>query len=237
MVKIAIVEDTAIESDLLVKYLEFYENEYKESFHITRYNNATMFLDNLNQGFDIVFFDIALPTINGIEAAKKLRKVDKNIVIVFVTNMAQFALKGYEVDALDYILKPVTYQKLVFKLHKAVKIAKSNRKFDLVVSYGGGVVRISTDELIYIEVLGHTLTYHLINDKLKAKGTLRELEKELKKQNFMRCNNPYLVNPKFIKSIDGFDLHLLNGDILKISQPRKKNFMKELAKWLGQGNI
>lgn len=236
MIKIAIVEDTNVEAEVLTKYLKRFEKEHDESFHITRFVDADDFLDSMSAGFEIVFFDIVLPTINGVEASKKLRKMDKNIVIIFVTNMAQFALKGYEVDALDYILKPINYQKILFKMHKAIKLARSNRKFELIVSYSGGVTRISTDELVYVEVLGHTLTYHMVNNKLKGRGTLKKLEKELVDQNFMRCNNPYLVNPKFIKSIDGFDLHMLNGDILKISQPRKKVFMKELAEWLGQGN-
>ncbi len=236
MIKIAIVEDTNVEAEVLTKYLKRFEKEHDESFHITRFVDADDFLDSMSAGFEIVFFDIALPTINGVEASKKLREMDKNIVIIFVTNMAQFALKGYEVDALDYILKPINYQKILFKMHKAIKLARSNRKFELIVSYSGGVTRISTDELVYVEVLGHTLTYHMVNNKLKGRGTLKKLEKELVDQNFMRCNNPYLVNPKFIKSIDGFDLHMLNGDILKISQPRKKVFMKELAEWLGQGN-
>lgn len=236
MIKIAIVEDNEIEAQQLLSCLQHYEKECKQTFQIDLFNDAKAFLDSYNVNFDIIFFDIEMPGINGMKAAFKLREFDKNVIIIFVTNMAKFAIKAYEVNALDYILKPVKYEKLLFKIQKAIEIVKANSESELTIMNKGNITRLSAKNIIYIEVEGHLLTYHTTNGKIIGQGSLSSIEQELKARNFMRCNSCYLVNPRFIESIKGFDLFMMNGDCLKISQPKKKVFMQEMTQWLGQGN-
>lgn len=236
MIKIAIVEDNDIEAQQLLSCLQLFEKECRQTFQIDKFNDAKVFLDNYNKNFDIVFLDIELPGINGMKAAFKIREFDKNVIIIFVTNMAKFAIKGYEVNALDYILKPVKYEKLLFKIQKAIEIVKANSEAELTISNKGSITRLSIKNLIYIEVEGHLLTYHTTGGKIIGQGSLSTMEQELKSRNFMRCNSCYLVNPRYIESIKGFDLYMMNGDCLKISQPKKKAFMQEMTEWLGQGN-
>ncbi|HEY8423217.1 MAG TPA: LytTR family DNA-binding domain-containing protein [Clostridia bacterium] len=236
MIRVAIVEDNKSEADQLVYCLKTYEKEHNQHFHIAVYSAAGQFLDKNSETYDIVFFDIELPDLNGIKAAQILRSYDKNVVIIFITHMAQYAIQGYEVNALDYIVKPVTYKTLVFKIQKAIGIINANKEMELTVTQKGNILRISTSDLMYVEVAGHTLTYHLTKGVIKGRGTLSALEKTLKSRNFMRCNSCYLVNPRFIEYVKGYDIFMLNGDRLKISQPKKKKFMEEFANWLGQGN-
>lgn len=106
---IAIVEDNDMEAQVLKEYLQRYASEMDSTIEIVRFNSGFKFLDGYKAKYDAVFMDIEMPDMDGMTAARKLRTYDKNIAIIFVTNMAKYAINGYEVDALDYFLKPVHY--------------------------------------------------------------------------------------------------------------------------------
>jgi len=237
MVNVAIVEDNSSASNLIESYLKRYSQQKNVEFNIKIYNEAISFLSEYRKVYDIIFMDIEMPTLNGIEAAKKIRKVDKQAILIFVTNMAQYAVKGYEVDALDFIVKPVNYATLAQKIDKSLKIINANRDDEMVISRSRGFVRIQISNILYIEVTGHKIQYHTNEETIVATGSLTELEKRLKPKNFMRCNNCYLVNPRYIKLINGMTITMINDDELLISHPKKKKFLSELADWLGQGNF
>lgn len=133
MINVAVVEDRDCEAKLLLDCLNKFQSEYKEELNIKRFFDADGFLDNYRVGtYDIVFMDIETPgEKNGMDAAGLLRAIDKQIVIIFVTNMAKYASKGYSVDALDYILKPVNYSEIAFKFQKAIGIIKTNEQIML----------------------------------------------------------------------------------------------------------
>jgi len=237
MIKVAIVEDKDKEAGLLSECLQKYREEKGAEFSAVRFYDAESFLAAFKAEYDIVFMDIELPGINGMEAARLLRALDDQVVLIFVTNMAQYAVKGYEVAALDYIVKPVKYQKLLFKLQRAVAIVNANREAELIVAQVKGIARISTKDLYYVEVSGHKLTYHTTNGIVLGFGSLSDLEKNLKNYHFMRCNSCYLVNPRFIALVQGLDIIMRDGSELKISQPKRKQFMNDLTNWLGQGRL
>ena len=234
VIDIAIIEDSNEAASALVSCLERFGQEENEQFKIVRYTDADAFL-SAKQPYDIIFMDIRLPNITGMEAAERLRKFDKTSVLIFVTSMAQFALKSYEVDALDYILKPVSYRRVTLKLRKAVEIVKSREDRQVVINHGGEMVRLSTAQILYVEVRGHKLSYHTDEGVLSENGSLSSLEASLRANNFMRCNACYLVNPRRILSVKKFTVCMDNGDELSISQPRRKAFIDELTNWMGQG--
>lgn len=236
MIKIAIVEDDLTEQQRLLKHLEHYAKDRNEPFQFFLYNNAFDFL-SAAESFDIAFLDIMLPHLTGMEAAVKLRRYNSRMIIIFVTTMAQFAIKSYEVDALDYIIKPVTYERLTLKLQKAIRIIQSNSGGTLTVNDPRGMVTCYTNDILYVEVRGHKLTYHTADHLLSEYGSLSDLEKVLKTYDFMRCNACYLVNPKHIRQVNSKELTVLlsNGEALKISQPRRKGFIHEFTNYLGQG--
>lgn len=236
MIKIAIVEDEDSEAETLLRCLGTYEKEIGEKFSFTRFYDAVSFLGT-DVSFDIVFLDIMLPGMTGMDAAAKLREKDRKVVIIFVTTLAQFAVKGYEVDALDYIIKPVSYDRLTLKMQKAVGTVRSNAARPIVINSTDGVMKITSDNVIYVEVRGHKLLWHTRRGVFGEYASLSSVEKVLKEHSFMRCNSCYLVNPKFIERVNGSELTviLINGEELKISQPRRKQFITELTNWLGQG--
>ena len=232
MVRIKILEDDPADRDTLIECLRKYEREQGQSFSITAYDNPSDFMDNYHMDADLIFMDIELPGINGMEAAHRLREIDRQVILIFVTNMAQFAVKGYEVDALDYIIKPAQYGPLSIKLDRAAQRWRAAAE-SVMVALPTGTQRLLLWEIYYIEVQGHKLTYHTEKGHLPGTGTLQDAEQRLHGKGFLRCNKCYLVNQKHIQTVTGSDVVLSNGEKLQISRLRKKEFMEELARSMG----
>ena len=237
MLRIAVVEDEEEAAATLLAYLDKYGNERGERFDITRFTDAKSLVveyeNNKNAAkFDIVFMDILLPYMNGMDAAKRLRAIDKTFLLIFVTNMANFAVKGYEVDALDFIIKPVVYKSFSMKMDKAVSAAKS-KLADVVIPTAGGMKVLPAAAVKYVETSDHYLIYHTEEGEFRARGSLAAVEEELKNYNFARCNVCYLVNLSFIREVNG-DTVTVGGDELKISRAKKKEFISWLTNKLGR---
>jgi len=225
---IALVEDDAIAANTITEYAKRYSLQYGAELNLTVFVNGENFLDNYRHStFSVVFMDIDLPGINGLEAARQLRYTDQQIVLIFVTKMAQYAQKGYEVDALDFIVKPVNYADFCLKMMRALNVARSRENHLVTVPTGSGFCRLSTDKIMFVEVMGHQLKYQLVDGTLEVRGTLSEVEKSLNSKGFLRCSNCYLVNSRFINSVRGYDLDV-GGHVLKISHPRHRRFVEEL---------
>lgn len=110
--------------------------------------------------FDLICLDIDMSGRSGMEIAREIRRRDGQVIILFITNMAQMAIQGYEVRALDFIVKPVSYYSFSMKLRGAVNMIKKQKKRNILLQTAGGVRKISTDQLYYAEVNGHYLSYH-----------------------------------------------------------------------------
>ncbi len=232
---IAIVEDDHAMAKELAGYLDAYSKERGCTFSIKQFSNAENFLAAYRITFDIVFMDIDMPGMNGMQAAHKLRELDSSVVIVFVTNLAQYALEGYSVDAIDYLLKPIDYKVFAFRMDRVVKAVSSvitGRR--IVVSTDQGTVVIHPQELIYVEVVRHKLVYHTLRGTYEIFGTLKELEYRLSGQEFVRCNACYLINLRYVKSAKRYEVKV-GEEILAISHAKYKDFMDALNNYLGDG--
>ncbi len=235
MIRAAIVEDDGEAADLLEGYIKRYGEESGVVFSVDKFGNAITFLESYDGNFDIVFMDIEMEDLDGVSAAKLLRKRDKSITLIFVTNMAQFAIKGYEVEALDFIVKPVKYYDFAFRLKKAVSRLNAKEELYLPISIaGGGVAKLIVSHIKYVEIMKHRIVYHTEDGDFETYGTLKDVESKLPPQHFSRCNSCYLVNLKFVVSVRDYTCDVA-GEKLKVSQPRKKEFMKALGDYIGGG--
>ena len=126
--KIAVVDDDAEAVKKLCGYIDRYGGESGKIFDVKTFSNLSVLLSEYRNGYDILFMDVELPDGSGIDAAGEIRKRDEDVIIVFVTNMAQFAIRGYAVDALDYVLKPVPYFAFTQQLQKAVNRLQKRQK-------------------------------------------------------------------------------------------------------------
>lgn len=232
MINIAVVEDEHIASDEIVNFIEQYGKNNNIAINTNVFDNAIKFLSGYKSDYDVVFMDIEMPDINGLDAAAKMREVDPDVPLVFVTNMHQYAIKGYSVSALDFIVKPVSYHALASVMNKIVRHIKNREDKEVVIRSERSIIRLKTSSIYYIEVQHHKLIYATDNGKISSWGNLNNIEKELEGE-FARCNVSFLVNLRYVGKVT-FDEVVVGEEILKMSRSRKKEFLAVLAAFLGR---
>lgn len=230
--RMAIVDDSLVDALLLEKYLHQYCEEKSLTCTHVHYKSAADFLEHYQPCFDLIIMDIDMPGINGVDAARRLRAEGDNVVLMFVTNMPQYALAGFEVEAVDYILKPVTYQTFALKLERALRFVQRNREEQLALRTAEGLVSVSTADILYVESVLHYLSYNTADEEYKVRGTMAQAEKELRPFRFVRCSSGLLVNLRYVKSIGKEDV-MLGGIRLKMSRGRRLEFTNAFTKYLG----
>lgn len=240
MLNIAIVDDERKMADALKDILSRYAAEKKIELHTDWFSNPVQFLTEYTERYDLVLLDIDMPDMNGLDTAKKLRGMDATVSLIFVTNMRQYAINGYEVNADDFIVKPVSYFDLALKIDRVRKKDLRGDGDVVTVKNDGSVKVIAVRSVRYVEVLKHRLIYHTADGDYEERGTLKKLEPLLVKNHFARCNNYCLVNLRYVVGIDGFLVRISHGsasgetDEVDISHPRRKEFILALGRYLGQ---
>lgn len=233
MIKIAIVEDEAMYAKQLQEFLQQYEKEHGESFDITVYSDGDEIVHKYKAQFDIILMDVEMKFMDGMSAAEEIRKVDTEVVIIFITNMAQYAIRGYAVDALDYVLKPVSYFAFSQRLSRAIGRMKKRETKIISVNIKGGTMRLDVANIFYIESQGHNLIFHTASGNYESVGTMKEVEEKLTDMNFFRGNKGYLLNLAHVEGIqDG--CAMVKGEQLLLSRARKKDFMEALTRYWGE---
>ncbi|MCR5581784.1 MAG: LytTR family DNA-binding domain-containing protein [Pseudobutyrivibrio sp.] len=231
--EVAVVDDIRAEAELLTKYLEDFSGEFAENFHVSTFDNGESFLECFKGQYDLILMDIDMPGINGIDTARKIRDIDKDVVLMFVTAMPQYALSGYEVDAIDYVIKPVSYPDFALKLKKALRFVVMNKEeAPLMLQTASGIVSIAINDIYYVESSLHYCIYHTKDSEYRVRENISNAEKKLAPFHFARCNAGYLVALKHVKAIMKDDVQV--GDyILKISRSKKASFTEEFTRLLG----
>ena len=235
MIRIAIVEDERRERAHLRDCLAYMAEKEQLEFDIVEFGSGEAFLGGYQPVYDIVLMDIELPSINGMETAKALRRLDSFVLLVFVTNMVQYAVSGYEVDALNYILKPVNRFDFALKMNKAISRTAKRTEKSVQMRAGKDLYMLPVAAIRYLEVDGHYIVYHTTEGDYSEYITLKEAEKKLDKPYFVRCNRCYLVNLKYVAAVRD-DVVQVGRDELLISRPQKKAFLNALAVFIGGVN-
>ena len=199
MLRIAIVEDHESDAKRLTALLESYAQKNGKRFAITWIANANTFLDSYQHQYELVFLDIRMPGLNGMMAAHELREMDHTVVLVFLTSLAQYAVESYEVEATDYILKPIT---------------------------GGTTTRLRPNELHYVEIYDHHIQFVTASGIMRSYGTLKAVEDALPDV-FFRVNNQTIVNLRFVTHVGSNDTTVA-GRTFPISRGRRKEFLSAL---------
>ena len=233
MKHVAIVEDDPImaknEKDLLTKVFD----ENKVLFSIDIFDTAEKFLfsEKLSK-FDLVLLDIELPGENGMNAAREFVEQNEHAVIIFVTNMAQYAINGYEVNALDFIVKPLNVYEFGMKINRALRKLNLIDEDVLTITKKDSVCRVKYSDICFVETQKHRIIYHTTNGDIDIYGTMKDVEKSLSECNFVKCNRCYLVNLKYVTEVNKNEC-TVDGHKLVISRNEKKNFLNALTKYNG----
>ena len=233
MYRVLIVEDEAEEYRRLGELIRRYGELRHEQFQLTWHASAMDALSDKSR-YDLMFLDIDLPGINGMEAAGLLRIYDETVPIIFVTNLAKYAVKGYEVGAMGFIVKPATFGSLSMNLDRALRALAQTAHRTIMVPTEDGMRVVPFSQIVYVEVSGHRLTYHLDGEEpLEARGSLGQLEEDLHEAPLVRVAKSCVANMDKIELIRGSELKMSNGDVLRISRSKKREVVETVTDYLG----
>lgn len=232
---IAIVEDDVNVQQQLSAYIEKYYTEDGGSYRLSVFSDGDEILENYRADYDLILLDIQMKRLDGLETAEKIRALDRDVYLVFVTNLANYAIKGYSVQALDFVLKPVNYMMLKQLLQRVDKLVSSKQQRYVTLPTDLGLTRIDVSHVFYVETEGHFLIIKTDQGEYRMRDTMKNMEEVLTRYGFFRCNNCYLVNLKHVERADGSRI-IVHGEELAISRPRYKAFMETLTRYWGEAH-
>lgn len=231
MIRLAIVDDDHASVEELKRLVSDYLTAQERDFVIhTYYDGSELIMDY--RKFDLIFLDIKMEKIGGLEIARMIHKMDENTIIVFVTRMAQYAIHGYEVNALDFLLKPVDAASTAHVLSKALHILDSRSGTTLLLKTAEGLTSLSTNEILYIEVYNHDLIYHTQRGEFRVRSRLAEAEEQLRGHHFCLSSRSCLVNLLHVSSVRG-DCVMVGDTPLPLSRGRRREFIQQFTNYVG----
>lgn len=232
MYHIAVVEDERACSGQLQDFLKQYQEEKSIRFKVSVFYDGTEILEGYQPVYDLILLDIEMPGLNGMDAAVKIREMDPDVALMFITNLAGYALHGYEVEALDFVTKPVTYYRFAMRLARCLKRVRQRESHEILLSFPGGAKKLDISQIYYVEVQSHHLHYHTDEGEFTLRGTMQSAEELLSAYSFVKCNHWYMVNLKHVSEVRGNTL-IVGGHELEISRRSRAAFLKSLAEYVG----
>ena len=232
MIRVAIVEDDAEVQGVLQEYVRRYTRQYGTEFEVTLFADGVDILDDYRAVYDIIFLDVEMKHLDGMTTAERIRQMDAEVILIFITNMAQYAIRGYSVGALDYVLKPVPYFAFSQQLLKAVSRLEKRAKRYLTVPVEGGLRRLDTASIYYLESEGHKVHFYTEKEDFVVPGTLKNYEEKLVGRAFARCNSGYLVNLAQVQAVQQNTVQVGPYE-LQVSRPKRKAFLAALTDYIG----
>lgn len=232
MYRIALVDDEKIFTDQIEEYIRQYQAENPAEFQVSVFHSSTEFIAGFQKEYDLILLDVEMPELNGMELAHKIREVDEQVVLMFITNMAQYAIHGYSVGALDFVTKPINYYTFAMKLTRALKRVPKKESTSILLTMADGVKRIDIKQIYYLEVQNRLLHYHTEEGEFVVRGSLQAAEERLSGHPFEKCNHWYLVNLMHVKEVRK-NIVVVGSHELEISRRNKTSFLKALTDYMG----
>ena len=233
-IRIGVVEDDPASCQLVLDYLNRYQQENDEQFTVSVFDDGARIVEKYTPVYDILLLDIEMSEMDGMAAARRIRERDDKVVIVFITAAPQYAISGYEVRALSYLLKPCRGSRF-HRNSRMIDMVRRNGDDSMLIETSNGQMRLNLADILYLESIRHTIVIHTLEGKLSINGTLKDMEAKLADHHFFRSNSCYLVNLKHVTGVADQDCVMSNGEQLRVSRPRKKAFLAALTDYIGGG--
>lgn len=232
-IEIAVCDDEQIYIDRLVRYIEVYSEECEMDINITAYNSGRVLLEDIKKDmskYDIVFLDVEMPDIDGVDTARKIRKIREDVIICFVTSFDKYAIQAYGVEALAYVVKPVAYAEVKRVLGRAVVMVQyafdykeaEERYVEVPIAKNTRIVDVRTIQ--YIEKRRNKCVLHCTDAELTCYETLKKIHDKLDKNTFIYAHQGYIVNFDAIKEVK--DSVICFGDGVEV--PLSRSHYKEV---------
>ena len=233
---VAVLEDMPRDSDRLKGFISRYAQEHDIGVEVTVFRDGPELLEQYNRDFDILFLDIELPTLDGMTVSERVRERDSFIPIIFTTNLAQYAIKGYEVNALGFCVKPVSYSLFSNYFTKAIERCRRNEKLkgNNMIVLGGGAffVKVYFDDIVYIVKDKNYIVYHLANQEdFKERGTMKDILMRFENTSIRQCSSGCMVNLRHVNKLGDGNVYL-NGITFPVSLPFRKPLTQGLMDYI-----
>lgn len=233
MITCVICEDEEIQRKKIKKYITMMLKEFRISYKILEFDSGQKLLNAYPNQADILFLDIQMEELSGMETAKQIRTFDTDVEIIFVTGFNQFMQQGYEVNARRYLIKPIEYNDFVKQVEPCIENIMNRQENYIWIRSGHLTYKVGIDTILYVETYGRQVNVYTTNKVYSTYMTISSIEKELQGNDFFRCQKAILINLRYVDAI-GTEMVLLNNNEIPVSRLRMKALRKELAKIIGE---
>ena len=232
MLLIAVCDDMPIECADIAKQIENILKQSDIDFVIKKFFGGQELIQ-AREGFDIIFLDIKMPKISGMDLAKKLREQGKQSLIIFITSASEYVFEAFDVEAFQYLLKPIQNDKLKIVLEKAIKRIQIDVNTDfLIISADRQTKKVFLKDILYIESVGRIAKIHCNEGTLETYEQIGVLENKLSGKSFFRCHKCFLVNLNYVDAFNRTEVSLENGEKIMLAKRRYEDFQKIILSYM-----
>lgn len=229
MLSIAVCDDEVIECCNMAKRIKEIMEEMKIPCIIRQFRSGGELLQAL-ESFDIVFLDIIMQDLDGMKTAQAFRKKASDKILIFVSSSREYVFEAYDVEAFQYLLKPVDDRKLKNVLQKSIVKTQSRSQEFIIVSRERQKKKLFLDDIYYFEIKGRIVDAHGPEGIFTYYEQIGELENKIRDKGFFRCHKSYLINLKYVDGYSRKEVVLENGEKIVIAKRRYDEFVQEMLK-------
>ncbi|MFG6350379.1 MAG: LytTR family DNA-binding domain-containing protein [Oscillospiraceae bacterium] len=235
--KVAVCDDDPVVRDTIGGYLARIESERGDRFLIQYYSNGEDCLNQLEPDTHVLFLDILMGSLSGIDVGTALRKRSSSVCIVFITSAVSYAVEGYRTRAFGFLEKPVAFETFAHELREALGHVVKQLGSVITMTKGFTTEQINTNDIIYLEVLGHHVRFVLRSGVREYTKPLKEIERQLNPAQFFKCHQSYVINLKYVVKIGLSEVLMANKQAVALSKHRKRELQEKFALYLGRPDI
>lgn len=232
MLKIAICDDDESVLNQLNIIITKYCSKNKINFIVNKYSSGNQLLDTFEH-YNIIFLDIKIKDINGIALAEKIRKIDKQVKIIFVTNFSYYQTDAFTVRAFGYVVKPFTDETIFKQLNDAIEYSRQEEnKISFTCITDHGVKTVNLKKIYVFEAYNHKVKMTCLDQIYVIHGSIKDIFIKFKPYGFTMPHKSFVINMRYISKIKGYDIMLTNGICVPISQKRAVEFKSDFHVFL-----